>query len=102
MAATGQGEDEPKPDEAERARLRGRALGWLEAEIAAWTKYLEGAPPQARPAVARVLGHWKEDADLASARDPEALAMLPAPEREKWQALWANVDKLLEKAIKAP
>ncbi len=47
-AGTGQGTDDPKPDDAARAKLRGQALDWLKAERAAWAKVLD--PGDARPA----------------------------------------------------
>jgi hypothetical protein len=102
LAAAGQGEDDPKPDEAARAKLRKQALGWLQSELAAWAKFLDSAPPQARTVVGQTLKHWKEDADLVSVRAPEALAKLPEPEREKWKALWADVDRMIDVAAKAP
>ena len=50
LASAGQGKDDPPPDEDDKSKLRARALGWLKAELAAWTKMLESGPPQARPA----------------------------------------------------
>ena len=35
LAGCGRGEDDPKPDDAERAELRKLALGWLSADLAA-------------------------------------------------------------------
>jgi hypothetical protein len=32
-------------------------------------------------------------------RDPDALARLPEAERAAWQALWADVEALLKKAL---
>ena len=58
LAATGQGTDDPKPDDAARAGLRGQALDWLKAERAAWAKVLDAGglsvPPDG-PAAARAL-----------------------------------------------
>ncbi len=73
-------------------------MAWLKAELLAWTKLLESGPPQARPAIAQTLDHWKQDGDFASLRDAEALARLPEAERADWQALWAEVDALLARA----
>ncbi len=42
--------------------------------------------------------HWKEDNDLAGVRDADALSKLPEAERKSWQALWTDVDRLLERA----
>ena len=77
LAAAGQGKDDPPPDEAAKAKLRGQALDWLKAELVAWTKAPRIRPPQARPASSRPSSHWKQDADLAGIRDAEALAKLP-------------------------
>ena len=100
LAAAGQGKDDPSPDDAARAKLRGQAIGWLKAELAAWTKLLESGPPQARPFIAQTLDHWKVDTDLAGIRDADALAKLPEAERKDWQSLWAEVDALLTRAAK--
>jgi eukaryotic-like serine/threonine-protein kinase len=98
LAAAGAGKDEPQPDDVAKAKLRGQALGWLKAELAAWSKLLESGPPQDRPAIVQTLQHWKVDTDLTGVRDPEALAKLPEPERKKWQSLWADVEALLKRA----
>jgi tetratricopeptide (TPR) repeat protein len=95
LAAAGQGEDDPRPDDAARAKLRAQALAWLKAELAIWSRVIDAGPPQARPLVRQTLQHWKADRDLAGVRDPEALAELPAAERAAWAALWADVDGLL-------
>jgi len=42
--------------------------------------------------------HWQTDADLAGVRDKEALAKLPAEERQRWQQLWADVAALLRRS----
>ncbi|MFO0950165.1 MAG: hypothetical protein U0835_03250 [Isosphaeraceae bacterium] len=95
LAAAGQGKDEPPPDDDAKAKLRGQALGWLRAELAAW-KLLGETQPQARPAVIQTLQHWQEAFDLTSVRDREALAKLPQAERQAWEALWAEVEKMAQ------
>jgi hypothetical protein len=106
LAGCGAGKDDPPPDDATRAGLRRQALGWLRAELAAWTKQIETGPPQARPAVEQSLRHWQVDSELAVVRDPDALARLPADERAGWQALWDDVDALIHPAptggVRAP
>jgi hypothetical protein len=102
MAAAGKGEDDPKPDDAARAGWRHRALGWLKAELAAWSELLESGDPPARAAVAPNFRHWRQDPDLAGVRDPDVLAALPEPERADWQALWAQVDRLARRTAEAP
>jgi eukaryotic-like serine/threonine-protein kinase len=98
MAAAGQGKDDPPPDDAAKAKLRGQALDWLKAELETWMRLLESSRPQARPFIVQTLQHWKADADLAGIRDPERLAKLPESERQRLRAFWAEVDALLAKA----
>jgi hypothetical protein len=98
LAADGEGEDEPRPDDAARADLRRRALGWLRAEMGAWAKVAESNGPQAKATVVQALQHWQDDTDLAGVRDPEALAKLPEAEQEGWREVWAEVDRLLKPA----
>ena len=97
LAGCGQGEDAAKLDATERARLRQQALAWLRADLALWTKDVDGGKPADRGAAQRTLRHWQRDTDLASVRDKEALAKLPGAERGEWQKLWAEVAALLRK-----
>jgi hypothetical protein len=83
---------------AAKAKLRGQALGWLKAELAAWAKVFETGPAPLKAAIAPTLRHWKADTDLAGLREADALAKLPEAERKDWQALWANDDALLARA----
>jgi hypothetical protein len=47
--------------------------------------------------------HWLQDPHFAGLRGPEALALLPEPERPAWQKLWADVADTLARAQgKAP
>ena len=52
LAAAGRGKDEPPPDAAAKAELRRKALDWLRAELAAWSKVLDSGDPKAGAAVA--------------------------------------------------
>jgi eukaryotic-like serine/threonine-protein kinase len=97
LAGCGRGKDDPPPDESARAELRGRALDWLRADLALHRKQLDTAAAAAR----RALEHWRTDPDLAGVRDADALAALPAAERDDWRALWVEVDRLLKGARKA-
>ena len=97
LAGSGQGKDDPPPDDASKTKLRRQAFDWLKAELSAWTKVLDSGPPQARPFIAQTLQHWKVDSDLAAIRDPAALAKLSEAERKDWQALWFSVDAMLAK-----
>ena len=95
LAAAGQGTDDPKPDAAERDRLRGQALNWLRADLALRQKQAGSAKAEDRAAAQQALRHWQQDADLASVRGQEALVALPAEERAEWDKLWAEVADLL-------
>jgi hypothetical protein len=91
LAAAGRG-DGAQADAAERGRLRGQALAWLRADLAAWA--WAAADGAARPTVSKGLRYWQQDADLAGVRG-DALSALPESERADWQKLWADVAALL-------
>jgi tetratricopeptide (TPR) repeat protein len=98
LAGHGQGEDAQQLDAAERTRWRQQALAWLRADLTAYTKLLDGDKPDARTLVQQRMRHWQQDTDLAGLRDKDALAKLPAEEREACQKLWADVAELRKKA----
>jgi eukaryotic-like serine/threonine-protein kinase len=98
QAGCGQGQDDPKPDEGARAKLRSQALGWLKAELKARDESLGGGDRSARALVAAHLGYWRVDSDLAGVRDTNALAKLPDAERAAWRALWDELDAVLKRA----
>jgi hypothetical protein len=98
LAAAGQGQDTAGLDEKEKARLRGQALGWLQANLALWASRLASGKPGDRAAVEVALRHWQADADFASVRDRAALAGLPEAERWLWQKLWDDVAAMLARA----
>jgi serine/threonine-protein kinase len=96
LAGCGQGKDNPKPDDKERARLRQQALDWLKADLALWTKQADSDKPKERAAVQQKMKHWQADADLAGVRDKDALAKLPEAERDAWRKLWNGVATVLK------
>jgi Flp pilus assembly protein TadD len=98
LAAAGQGKADPPLDDAAKAKLRGLALGWLRADLAEWSKQLASATPQVRTEIVRILSSWQQDANLASLRDRETLAKLPADEQKAFTQFWADVAALLKKA----
>jgi serine/threonine-protein kinase len=103
LAAAGKGQDAAKLEAKERMRLRKQALGWLQDDLAAWTRLAEKGPAKARAIVERTLRHWQKDPDLAGLRDAAALAKLPEEEQKAWRKLWAEVQAVLKKAQeKAP
>jgi hypothetical protein len=79
-------EDDPMHDDAARAGLRAKALGWLRDDLAAWGKILDGGNPKGRPVVAQQLARWTVDTDLAGIRDEPELAKLPEAEREAFRS----------------
>jgi hypothetical protein len=81
-------------DEGERTRLRDEAAGWLAADLEARTKALD-ADATRRPGRLQWLEYWRENPDLASVRDPDALAELPDDERPRWEAFWRRLDDAL-------
>jgi Flp pilus assembly protein TadD len=97
LAAAGKGQDAAKLPEAERAELRQKALGWLRADLKAHAALLESRK-ELRSGAHQRLGVWLRDADLASVREPTALAALPEAERASWRALWADVVALRKRA----
>jgi tetratricopeptide (TPR) repeat protein len=98
LAAAGRGKDEPPPDEGQKVRLRGQALAWLKAELAAWADAIASGPPQTRSEAFHRLLRWRQDWRLASVRESEDLAKLPVAERKKWEALWAEVEAVIQRA----
>ncbi|HEV3146619.1 MAG TPA: tetratricopeptide repeat protein [Gemmataceae bacterium] len=97
LAGCGQGADAAKLTDQERASLRRQALDWLRADLAYHTKLADGGPAEVRAYVEKRLKHWVEDTDFAGVRG-DALAKLPEAERQKWQQLWADVERTLRKA----
>jgi hypothetical protein len=100
LAGCGQGKDADHLDEKEKARLRGRALAWLRADLEAMGRLLDmGADPARLAAgVGTVLRHWQADPDLAAVRGPEALGKLPEAERPAWKKLWDDAADVLARA----
>jgi eukaryotic-like serine/threonine-protein kinase len=103
LAGCGQGKDMPPLDDDARARWRGQALDWLNAELAAETKLYNSGRPDYVQRVNDVLTRWKRSDVLSSVRDEAALAKLREEEALSWRAFWGDVDALLKRsAAKAP
>jgi eukaryotic-like serine/threonine-protein kinase len=98
MAGAGQGNDDGTLDDQEKARFRRQAVEWLLADLLACTKSIASGDAHYRALVEQHLQPWQQNRDLASLRDAEALAKLPAAEREACRKLWADVAALLQKA----
>ena len=98
LAASGQGVDTAKLDDREKSRLRKQALDWLHANLVLRSKQFESGRPDDRAAARKQVGLSRIDSDLASLRDPAALATLPEAERKEWEELWKGVDAFLKQA----
>jgi hypothetical protein len=91
----------PPAAEAARARLRQQAWAMLRAEVATQAKRLASANPAEATAARQVLEALPRLPALAGLRDPAALANLPEPERQMWQAFWQEVEGLLRGPVPA-
>ena len=93
LAGCGQGIGAGALESSAKARLRGQAFDWLQAELAAY-----GDLPAGNSAVAaRVheqLRHWLDDPGLGGVRDEPEMAALPDAERQRWTELWGTVRQL--------
>jgi tetratricopeptide (TPR) repeat protein len=98
LAGDGQGEDDPRPDEAARNKLRAQARDWFRADLRWYAKTVESGKRHDCAAVVKNLQHWKVCPDLAPVRDPDARKKLPEVERKEWLALWEEAEALLKRA----
>jgi hypothetical protein len=101
LAAAGQGEDAKDLPDKVAVMFRRQALAGLRADLAAYTKLVEGGNAATKQAVRQRLEHWQKDADLAGLRHAESLAKLPEVERETWRSFWTDVQALLDR-VPAP
>jgi hypothetical protein len=98
LAGGGKGKDAGKLTDEEKAKLRKLARGWLDADLAVFSKRLENADGLLTWEIEQRLLHWHKDADLAGIRDADALAKLPAEESKLWRAVWEDAARLLKDA----
>jgi Flp pilus assembly protein TadD len=97
LAAAGQGGDAERLPDKVIVMLRRQALRWLRADLALYEKMAGRDEAAARQTVRPRMHHWQQHADLATVRDPAALAQLPEDERQAWRQLWDEVAALLQK-----
>jgi hypothetical protein len=102
QAARAGGPAFPPAAEAARARLRCQTLALLRAEVAAQAQQLSSGTPPAAAAARQVLEALGGLPGLAGVHGPAALANLPEPERQLWQAFWHEVEELLRGPVPAP
>ncbi len=98
LAGRGEGKDADHLDDKERARLRNQSLAWLRAELDAWRRVLDRQPDKARAVARQKIQQWLSDTDFNGVRGPDALAKLPAAEREPWRQLWADIAETVARA----
>jgi tetratricopeptide (TPR) repeat protein len=91
-----------KPAAEEAARARRLARGWFADELAALRTMAASDKAADRKKAADALAHWQQDTDLASVRDPQRRAALPADERHAWEKLWADVAALRQQPGEKP
>jgi dipeptidyl aminopeptidase/acylaminoacyl peptidase len=96
LVGSGTGKEAESLDSKERAHWHRQALEWLQADLAAYRKLLEGAKLQNLRVVRKRLQDWQADAALAAVRDSKMLGELPVEEREAWRKLWTDVKELLQ------
>jgi len=74
----------------EAAQLRGRALNWLQQELAFWRK----VDPRLSQTRRRALWRWRLDPYLASVSREDRRARLPEAEQAAWRELFLEARKL--------
>jgi serine/threonine-protein kinase len=103
-AGCGRSADAAHLGEPERTRWRAQAREWLRADLAAWTKVLDGDPTGASPSspsrqsVRQQLTRWRSEPEFVGLRDPAELEKLSATERQECRALWQAIDALYKRA----
>ncbi len=82
--------------------LHATARSWLAAELAAQVASTLDATPAERQAIRRRLASALTDRDLRAARDPAALAAMPADERAAWEGYWKELAAAIESTGPVP
>jgi serine/threonine-protein kinase len=98
LAGCFQTNDDPRPSDDQKTKLRHQALDWLNAELGVSAKLLATASNEERAGIGKTLERWREDTDLRGIRDDAELTRLPETERVAFRKLWADMDVLLKKA----
>ena len=75
------------------------ALGWLSADLAEYRRLARSTDVADRERAAHHLSHWRRDPDLALIREPARRAWMPAPDRERWEKFWAEVEAVRASAL---
>lgn len=97
LARAGAGVGVDPADPSERARFRGRALEWLRSELESSAARIERGTAERLTATREMLTGWSNDPAFAGLREPEALEQVPPAERDACQALWLEVENMLQR-----
>jgi serine/threonine-protein kinase len=100
LAGRGLGKDGAELGDAERARCRKQARGWLKADLALWARTLDSGYELDRNLAKRMLTHWQVEPDLAGLREQNALDEVSAEERKECHALWDEVAAVLRRVAR--
>jgi serine/threonine protein kinase/cytochrome c-type biogenesis protein CcmH/NrfG len=94
LAGCGQGEEAAKLKEEEKTKLRRQARDLLLADLDSYVKQLKTEKAEVVVRVIGRLAHWQQDDDFAGVRAVKELAKLPGEEKQAWQKLWTDVQRL--------
>jgi serine/threonine-protein kinase len=87
---------QPDLPEADRARFRSMACGWLTDDITMQMHKPRPKNSDSRAWLKRELTAWKRDAGLAPLRDPAILRTLTAQQRDEVAGVWKAVDDAID------
>jgi eukaryotic-like serine/threonine-protein kinase len=83
-----------------REAWRGKARGWLDAEVAAQEQFLEHSDDaKLKGQIVRKMRNWKLDPDLGVLRDLAALQQMPAEDRSFFERFWQRVEAVGKRAM---
>jgi tetratricopeptide (TPR) repeat protein len=99
LAGCGQGEEAAKLKDEEKSKLRRQARDWLQADLDSYTKILKAGNVRSVMPVIQRMAHWQQDADFAGVREFKELTKLPGEEKQAWQKLWTEVQRLHKDAL---
>jgi serine/threonine protein kinase/tetratricopeptide (TPR) repeat protein len=94
LAAAGQGVDSRRLPDKLALALRRQALRWLRADLALCTADKARGLFSRNQAVGQRLALWRQNTDLDSVRDKDALDKLTDDERKEWRQFWDDVAAL--------
>jgi len=96
LAVAGKDADPNPLDEASQAKLRGHALAFLQAELAAWREMVKSGEPADHAKVRKAIARIRMDPEFVIVRD-----RLPSAEQASWRQFWADVLNLESRTSQA-